>query len=62
MTLRDEDIVTTRPSATTTEPADADGTDSPLDPLGTDADGSDTSGTDADGSDSSGTDADGQDR
>lgn len=63
MTLRDEDMVTTRPSATTT-PADADGTDSPL---GTDADGTDTSGTDstgtdADGTDSTGADAAGQDR
>lgn len=58
MTLRDEDMVTTRPSATTT-PADADGTDTPL---GTDADGTDTSGTDADGTDSTSTDADGSDR
>lgn len=55
MTLRDEDIVTTRHSMTTT-PADADGTDT----LGSDADGSDTSGSDADGTDTS--DADGSDR
>jgi hypothetical protein len=62
MTLRDDDILTTtRPTATTVEPADADGTDSPMNPLGTDADGTDTSGTDADGTDTSGTDADGTD-
>ncbi len=68
MTLRDEDMVTTtRPTATTTEPADADGTDTPMEPLGTDADGTDTTGTDTTGTDTTGTDttgtdADGQDR
>lgn len=70
MTLRDEDMVTTtRHTATSTEPDHPDGTDTPLDPLGTDADGTDTTGTDADGTgtdttgtDTTGTDADGQDR